>query len=537
MNLKGQALLTIFIYSLSIIAPVRSGTRMCKTQILRSFGFHSKITPNRLNSACPKVSLNCCSTHDQMRMHKIWHDHGMPHIDAVHKGTIDGFLKLRAIFAYKERIKITAIVEEYSAFFGGKTNDRTINHLDLVAQKFKMIDGAELLTEYKSFPKLLAKMYAQVKHMRKSFLCTVCDWNNHRYFNTEAYTLTYSEKFCLKIVQKFIDTLSFKYEKYIGTLLLLDEFVYIITDKRLLPNKIDRQILQRYILIIQKCKANPKKLSECEELCKQFSLNKFTYMFDGEQYIFKKYIENFLDVAIELVGEKDDFIKLFKKKKRHMSSSRLRKFAKKHSILSKTIKGDPIIKIVKKNTFDLKFKSDNVKSFHERHHPLNSIQFETLDDELSSVTLYRLADDPVDISNFTILFDTNGGLDLFRDARKVNLDIRKEKLLALIHSKGSNADNISEVLDHSTTLMLKSLVITDISNFIKDTSVFFKKMGKKNAAASNILGKLGEKNKKEQAKNVKPDKKGGTAKKTTSNGFKGTMILQALMGIVVSLLI
>ena len=539
MNLKGKKLLIFLICSLSLIHSVRSGTRMCKTTILRSFGFHSKITPNRVNSACPKVFLNCCTTHDQMRMHKLWNEHGLPHIDAVHNTTIDGFMKLRAIFAYKERIKVTQIVEEFGVYFKGKANQRVLDHLDLVVQRFKLIDGQELLLAYKSFPKELAKFYAQVKHLRKGFLCAQCEWNNHKYFNIEAYTVTYSEKFCLKLVQKFIDVLSFKYEKYIATLLLLDEFIYLITDQRLLQNKVDRQILQRYILIIQKCKGNPKKLEACEELCKQFNLNKFTYMFDGEQILWKKYIENFLNYSLELVGEKDDFIKLFKRKKRHMSHSKLKKFFKKHSILSKTIKGDPIIKVVKKNTFDLKFKSDKMQSFVERKHPLNSIQFETLDDELSSVTLYRLADNPVDISSFVILFDSNGGINLFKDSRKVNLDVRTDKILALIHAGHGNADGISEVLDDTVKKLLNSLIITDIRWFLNDSGLYLRKMNRASGPGKDIIKQLG-KGKKSKAKNVKDAKKGGApakAAKTTANGSKGTLILQVLTGIVISMLI
>lgn len=44
--------------------------KMCTLDILRSFGYHSLITPNRSNLLCPKLSFNCCTNHDQMRMHK-----------------------------------------------------------------------------------------------------------------------------------------------------------------------------------------------------------------------------------------------------------------------------------------------------------------------------------------------------------------------------------------------------------------------------------------------------------------------------------
>lgn len=41
-----------------------SYTRLCKTSILRAIGFHSRLTPNKKSSLCPRVALNCCSNHD-----------------------------------------------------------------------------------------------------------------------------------------------------------------------------------------------------------------------------------------------------------------------------------------------------------------------------------------------------------------------------------------------------------------------------------------------------------------------------------------
>lgn len=38
--------------------------RSCKTRILHTFGYHSRIAPNRVNSVCPNVSYNCCTNID-----------------------------------------------------------------------------------------------------------------------------------------------------------------------------------------------------------------------------------------------------------------------------------------------------------------------------------------------------------------------------------------------------------------------------------------------------------------------------------------
>ena len=49
--------------------------KTCKTDVLRSFGLHSRISPNRGNVLCPKIDFNCCTVHDQMLIHKKWTTH------------------------------------------------------------------------------------------------------------------------------------------------------------------------------------------------------------------------------------------------------------------------------------------------------------------------------------------------------------------------------------------------------------------------------------------------------------------------------
>lgn len=481
MNLNLKPLI-IALATVILFQTTYSHTRTCKTQLIRSFTLHSRITPNRVNSVCPKVNLNCCTSHDQMRMHKIWTTHGAPHVTTTHTKNNDSFTKLRAVMAFKDRIKATDIFEAFEKFGKPRPSTKTIRHLDDIVQKYKKIEGPALIEKMKVLPKKLAKFHHEVKHLRKGFLCSLCEWHNHRYVNTESMTLTYSVPFCLNIVQKYLDILAEKYIEIVNFLLTLDEFFYIITDQRLMESSLDRAIFRRYILIIEKCKENPGKIKDCAELCRQFNLNRFTYMFDGEDTVYTKFIKRFLDIVDALTGDKEDFLKLFAMKKKNWSEKQFKKFRNSHSVLSKKIIKDPTIKKVKKNSFDLEFKSQAIKTFVERKHPLSSIQIETLDDELSSITLYKLADKPVDISKFMIIFDAHGGLNLFKDSKKLNLDISKEHMIALIHAGGNDASSLSEVLDDSIKQMLNQLKITDLADFLTDQRIEFKKMAKKNPA-------------------------------------------------------
>lgn len=72
-------------------------------------------------------------------------------------------------------------------------------------------------------------------------------------------------------------------------MLLLDEFVYLVSNYRLLRYEADRGILHKYKLGVEKCKGDIK----CYDLCKEFNLNKFSYVFDGDSLVTKDFLKRY----------------------------------------------------------------------------------------------------------------------------------------------------------------------------------------------------------------------------------------------------
>jgi len=70
-----------------------------------------------------------------------------------------------------------------------------------------------------------------------------------------------------------------KYTKLFHYALLFDEFFYLVTHQRLIRFQADRSILHG---------TGP----ENEELCKEFNVNKFSYLFDGEFRFLKDFLYN-----------------------------------------------------------------------------------------------------------------------------------------------------------------------------------------------------------------------------------------------------
>jgi hypothetical protein len=114
---------------------------------------------------------------------------------------------------------------------------------------------------------------------------------------------------------KFIDKWKeFFYNKFVTLLplaLYLDEFVYLISHERLIEYVADRAILHKYLIKVKNCKENSRP--DCDDLCKEFNINKFTYLIDGEYRLIKGFIKKFKDPSKQLQDE-NLFSELFNKR-------------------------------------------------------------------------------------------------------------------------------------------------------------------------------------------------------------------------------
>ena len=131
----------------------------------------------------------------------------------------------------------------------------------------------------------------------------------------------------------------------------------------------------------------------------------------------------------------------------------------------------------------LKIKAN--RTFIEKFHPSNSVQIETLEDQTNTFTLYRMIEEPVDISKYTIVIQGSWGFNPYKDARRLNMDEPVEKFIALLYSGGTNAHALSEILVESVVKIIKALAIDDVTNFTQDNGLKFKKISK-----NNLMDKL-----------------------------------------------
>lgn len=462
----------LFIFGLLAVS-YYANQRICKTQVLRSFGLQSRITPTSSNALCPEVSYNCCTKRDQMKIHKTWNQVNREYIQATYRTSRDSFEKLGAILLSKDDFILKNIVERFQT--ATRPPDAFLNHLSDLVAEYNKRDAkfySDLMAQMR--PKLQV-LHGDLRNFRQSLFCTLCDWKNHQYFNPQSLTIQYSQPFCLTMVSKYIDLLWDKYGEIFRLLTVMNEFMFLISGQRLMPPE-DASIFMRYVSIIDRCRLENTKIAACADVCREFNINKFTYMWDGEPKMITTFVDNY-DRFWAIMNDDVRLNQMFLFRAQDWTRERLNQFIAAESVMSRA-QAALAQQGIRKNTFDLQFKSSNVKNFFEYKHPTNTVQIETLDEELSSYSLYKMIDPPIDVSTFMIVFDPVAGINPINDSKEINFEMTVDQLLALLHASGTSIAALNEVIDKPVADLMVDITITDIADFINDPYIEFARIVK-----------------------------------------------------------
>jgi len=117
------------------------------------------------------------------------------------------------------------------------------------------------------------------------------------------------------------------------------------------------------------------------------------------------------------------------------------------------------------------------RKFIEHLHPTNSIMLETLDDQISSYTIYRIIDRPVDVSTFIVQVEKGWGLNPYREIKKkLNLDEKMETVLTMMHNSQSDPMAVNEIIEDFVKELMEKNGVQQISSYFLDHSLNFKKI-------------------------------------------------------------
>ena len=87
--------------------------RGCKTELLRSFGFHSNIRATKGSGLCPNIKYNCCTKYDEMKMHKLWNNFTKYRIEMRHKTSLLMLTRLKSFIITYSTLDIPKMILMY----------------------------------------------------------------------------------------------------------------------------------------------------------------------------------------------------------------------------------------------------------------------------------------------------------------------------------------------------------------------------------------------------------------------------------------
>ncbi len=172
------------------------------------------------------------------------------------------------------------------------------------------------------------------------------------------------------MVTKWLTLWANKYKILFNQALLLDEFFYLVSDKRLIKNSVNRAILHKYKVIIDKCENGDQE--KCNMICKEFNMNKFTYLIDGEDELITDFLNQF-DTLYDLISNPKRLPELFLIRRNEFTTVDMDKMQQ-ETVLSdiiKQVRRDDHIDPEHKLKFD--FGEPPMINFLEKIHPTNTV--------------------------------------------------------------------------------------------------------------------------------------------------------------------
>ena len=125
----------------------------------------------------------------------------------------------------------------------------------------------------------------------KGFYCSICDYSNHKFFDTQNQTVTFSEKFCRDIVENSLTNLLFwhihlhKYSNLVSKFLLSCDLKGNFQPDVKIPEEILFIEDEHVGKSLRDCRSERNTqhwFTYCRNVCRQFKINEFNDYFEPD---------------------------------------------------------------------------------------------------------------------------------------------------------------------------------------------------------------------------------------------------------------
>lgn len=134
----------------------------------------------------------------------------------------------------------------------------------------------------------------------KGFYCSICDYENHKFFKEDKSTVVFSEKFCRDIVEHSLPTLLFfhvhinKYANLVSKFLLSCDIKGNFSYDMKIPKDVifvDDDLVKKNLVDCRTERNTHNWFVYCKNVCTNFKINTFDSYFEGNLDKIEKYAE------------------------------------------------------------------------------------------------------------------------------------------------------------------------------------------------------------------------------------------------------
>ena len=249
--------------------------KKCNTDLVKGYGFRGVKKPIRkILPMCPMIKKSCCRVQDQLTMYANW-------VHSKEKLEIESrFGLISSVFG--KLMKLFVQTSQLSKKIVKKLEGKLISNCKLLAKKILLFEidttHNEIMKSFKKMEKFFVKSYS-------GFYCAICDHKNHLMFDADDPTVFYSINFCREIVEHALIPVMYMNVHFKNMMSVVTRFVtscdFKGTFTRDVPIKpinvfpVDEKVSKS----LHECRDNRNKPAwfvECEPLCREFKLTKFS---------------------------------------------------------------------------------------------------------------------------------------------------------------------------------------------------------------------------------------------------------------------
>lgn len=251
---------------------------VCFRDLLQSYSLNGLDNPiEQKIEMCPSISQSCCQRVDQEVIYSNW-------IHGQEEQTVNDHYNNNAKI-YETLTNELIQVQDFARVVRKAIVKRVAN-CKLLSERILNFEVREIQTQV---VKNLNKMRDFFKETYKGFYCSICNYDNHKFFDQNQKLVKFSEKFCRDIIENSLGPLLVFHVDMMKYLNLVTKFVTSCDSRG--EYNLDAEFPKNYTFfeiqenkeMLESCRENRNKkdwFSYCKDVCMNFKVNTFSSFFE-----------------------------------------------------------------------------------------------------------------------------------------------------------------------------------------------------------------------------------------------------------------